>query len=198
MPRSVPSLQPLFDLLALRRGDAAVMRKHQRFAGKFVERAGDALGQPAAVDEDQRGAVRAHQFEQLGMNRAPDGRALGPLRGGAAGKVLDLVEARHVFDRNLDAQIELLGRAGIDDGDRTVDDGSSKALRGRRRSSGGSAAGAFQAVSLVSAPPRKRATSSSGRCVAESPMRCRWRPQSCSRRSSESARCAPRLLGTSA
>ncbi len=77
--------QALFDLLALRRGHAAVMRADQHFAGKFIDRAGDALRQAAAVDEDQRGGVRPHQFQQLGMNRAPDGRPLGPLRGGAAG-----------------------------------------------------------------------------------------------------------------
>ena len=45
-------------------------------------------------------------------------------------------------------------------------------------------------------PTRKRATSSSGRCVAESPMRCSGRPASSSSRSSDSARCAPRLVAT--
>ena len=48
-----------------------------------------------------------------------------------------------------------------------------------------------------STPPRKRATSSSGRCVADKPMRCKGLGRSDSRRSSESARCAPRLVGTS-
>ena len=43
-------------------------------------------------------------------------------------------------------------------------------------------------------PTRKRATSSIGFCVADSPMRVRRRPASASSRSSESARCAPRLL----
>ncbi len=51
-------------------------------------------------------------------------------------------------------------------------------------------------------PPRKRATSSSGRCVADSPTRCRGRSPSglasASSRSSERARWAPRLLGTRA
>ena len=47
-------------------------------------------------------------------------------------------------------------------------------------------------------PPRKRATSSSGRCVAESPMRCGGRSVTASRRSSESARWAPRLVGARA
>ena len=45
----------------------------------------------------------------------------------------------------------------------------------------------------------KRATSSSGRCVAESPIRCSGRPSSCaSSRSSVSARCAPRLVAATA
>ena len=51
------------------------MGAHQRFAGKFVDGAGNALGQAAAVDENQRGAMGADLFEQLGMNGAPDGAA---------------------------------------------------------------------------------------------------------------------------
>ena len=50
----------------------------------------------------------------------------------------------------------------------------------------------------TAAPPRNRATSSRGRCVADSPIRCSLRPARCSSRSSDSARCAPRLVGTSA
>ena len=42
-------------------------------------------------------------------------------------------------------------------------------------------------------PTRKRPTSSSGRCVADRPIRCTGRPTSCSSRSSVSARCAPRF-----
>ena len=43
-------------------------------------------------------------------------------------------------------------------------------------------------------PPRKRATSSIGRTVADSPMRCAGSSSSASRRSSDSARWAPRLV----
>src|SRR3954451_3463549 len=43
-------------------------------------------------------------------------------------------------------------------------------------------------------PARKRPTSSSGRCVADSPIRCPGRPAWCSSRSSVSARWAPRLV----
>ena len=47
-------------------------------------------------------------------------------------------------------------------------------------------------------PPRNRATSSTGRTVAESPIRCAGRSSSPSSRSSESARCEPRLLAATA
>ena len=43
-------------------------------------------------------------------------------------------------------------------------------------------------------PPRNRAISSSGRWVADSPIRCTGRPVSASRRSSDSIRCAPRFV----
>ena len=49
-----------------------------------------------------------------------------------------------------------------------------------------------------SPPPRKRATSSSGRCVAERPMRWSGRGARSSSRSRDSARCAPRLVPTRA
>ena len=47
-------------------------------------------------------------------------------------------------------------------------------------------------------PPRKRPISSSGRCVADSPMRCGSTAVMAASRSSDSARCAPRLVGASA
>ena len=51
----------------------------------------------------------------------------------------------------------------------------------------------------TAAPPtRKRATSSIGFCVADRPMRVSRRPASASSRSSESARCEPRLVPATA
>ena len=47
-------------------------------------------------------------------------------------------------------------------------------------------------------PPRKAATVSVGRTVAESPMRCAGARRSASSRSSERARCAPRLVPATA
>ena len=47
---------------------------------------------------------------------------------------------------------------------------------------------------FFSQPPRNRATSSSGRCVADNPILCGDFSTRASRRSSVSARCAPRLV----
>ena len=120
-PAQRAHFEAVFDLLALVGGHAAVVRAHQSFAGKFVDGAGDAFGQAAAVDEDEGGGVGAHQFEQLGMDGAPYRRTHGGLRGGAAGQRDQLIEARHVVERNFDAQVDPLGLAGIDDGDVAVD-----------------------------------------------------------------------------
>ncbi len=58
-------------------------------------------------------------------------------------------------------------------------------------------------ISTGAEPPRNRATSSIGRTVAESPMRCAGVPmpfarRSASRRSRLTARCAPRLVAATA
>ena len=55
------------------------------FAGEFVERAGEALGDAAVVDEDERRVLLADDFEKPGMDGAPDGGALGALGGGTLG-----------------------------------------------------------------------------------------------------------------
>ena len=134
------------------------------------------------------------------------------MRRSRSGSVRLRRQPRHVFDRHLDAQRELLLLGGVDDRDGSIRD---RLVRARQLLAAvplrPSWRGARSAPSLVrrerdvpldAAPPRNRATSSSGRCVAERPMRCsgpRIRmPRSASSRSSDSARCAPRLPGTSA
>ena len=84
-----------------------------------------------------------------------------------------LAQVAHVLDRDDDLDLERLADADVDDGDRA------------------GLAGADQ-------PPRKRATSSSGRWVAERPMRCGGRSLTSSSRSSDRARWAPRLVGARA
>ncbi len=86
--------EAVFDFFALRHGHAAVMRAHKNFPGEIVQRAGNSFRQAAVVDEDERGAMGADQFEQLGMDGAPDRRTHRALRGGAAGQQVEFVEAR--------------------------------------------------------------------------------------------------------
>jgi len=57
------------------------------------------------------------------MDGAPDRWADGALGGGAAGEWIDVVETRHVFDGNFDAEVETFFLAGVDDGDGAVDGG---------------------------------------------------------------------------
>ena len=45
-----------------------MMRADQWFAGELVERARQAFGKTAAVDEDERGLVRVNQLEQPRVN----------------------------------------------------------------------------------------------------------------------------------
>ena len=78
------------------------------------------------------------------------------------------VDVREIVDRRLDRELDLLDESAVDD---SYDDRAACAR-----------------------PTRKRAISSSGRCVADRPMRCGACSHSCSRRSSVSARCAPRFV----
>ena len=145
-------------------------------SGELVEAGGQALGQAAGVDEDERRAVRADQLEQAGVHRRPDASG-GPGRrrpGRSAGSSMTSPRRAHVLDGDDDLDLERLADAGVDDGDRP----------GRRPSP---------------KPPRKRAISSSGRWVADRPMRCGGRSRDrCSSRSRVRARWAPRLVAARA
>jgi hypothetical protein len=114
-------LETIFNVFALRDGDAAVMGADQSFTSEIVDGAGNAFGEAAVVDEDQGGAMFADEGEEFRMNGGPDGGPSGGLGSGAAGKRIDLVEAGHVFDGNFDAEIETLRFAGVDDGDGAID-----------------------------------------------------------------------------
>ena len=65
-------LERVLDLHALLAGDRAVVRAGQLLAGQLVEGGGHALGQAAAVHEDEGRAVRAHQLEQARVDGGPD------------------------------------------------------------------------------------------------------------------------------
>ena len=88
-------LEQLLDLEPLLARNRPVVRAHERFAGQLVERAGQTLGEPAAVDEEQRRAMRPNQFEQPRVNAGPDRRAPRPCgarpargRGGLASRAM--------------------------------------------------------------------------------------------------------------
>ena len=114
-----PGLQLVFDLDPLRPGERSVVRPDQLLARELVDRAGEPLRHAAAVDEDQRRAMRAHQFEQPWVDRAPDRR---PRRagGGPARDLFDLPHPRHVLDRHFDLQLELLLLRSVHDRDRAI------------------------------------------------------------------------------
>ena len=56
------------------------------------------------------------------MDRIPDGDAFWGLAGRADGDFFLLAQLGHVFDRDFDAEVELLGGAGVDDGNGAVAD----------------------------------------------------------------------------
>ena len=66
------------------------------------------------------------------MNGVPDGDAARHLRGGAGGDFFLLAEAGHVFDGDFNAELELLGCAGIDDGDGAVAKSRDQGTKGPR------------------------------------------------------------------
>ena len=80
------------------------MRARDLLLGQLVEAQREALGEPAVVDEDDRGAVLLHELEQGRVDRGPDGAALAGLA--------------HVLQRHDDAEVELLARARVHELDR--------------------------------------------------------------------------------
>ena len=96
----VLDVDPLRPRPAIRGGRAPAARRRARSSAR-----GEALGEAAAVDEDQRRACATHQLEQARMDRGPDRRARRALRRRAARDVDRLGEPRHVLDRHLDLQV---------------------------------------------------------------------------------------------
>jgi hypothetical protein len=65
-------LEQVLDFHALRPRNRSVVRPNQDFTRQLVQRAGQALGEPPAVHENQRRSMRANQFQQPRMDRGPD------------------------------------------------------------------------------------------------------------------------------
>ena len=168
---------------AAARASDAVMRAHQRLAREIVSApasrsARRRLLTKMSVERCARTSSSSRGWIALQI----DGRT-GPCDAGPLGISSISPSLRHVLDRHFDRSSSCFFCAGVDDRDRPVasavarSDANSSWIgvvadlgcRPRRllvRVDGRTASRA------ASAPPRKRATSSSGRCVADSPMRC--------------------------
>ena len=107
-------LQHLLDLEPLLAGDRAVVRAGDLLLGQVVQAMGDALGGAAAVHEDERRAVGAHQLEEARIDRGPD--RLARLAVGRRGAT----QLAHVGHRHDHLEIERLAVAGVDDLDGPV------------------------------------------------------------------------------
>ena len=97
----------------------AVVGARDFLLGELVQAQREPLGQATVVDEDDRRAVLLDQAEQLRVDRRPDRRRVA-LAAGAEQRIGVRACARlaHVLDRDDDAEVQLLARAGIDDPDR--------------------------------------------------------------------------------
>ena len=84
-------------------------------SGEVVEAQCDALGRAPVVHEDEGGAVLAHQAQQLRVDGRPDA-APGRLAAGDGVEVERRVGLDHRLHGDVDAQVERLAHAGVDDG----------------------------------------------------------------------------------
>ena len=93
-------LEALLGLQAVLPGEAAVVRAHQAFVEALGQLAGDPLGQPARVDENERGGVRLDQLGEAVVDLPPD------------------VARHHRFERrrrDLDGEVARAPVADVDD-----------------------------------------------------------------------------------
>jgi hypothetical protein len=113
-------LEQILHLAARLARQRPVVRAHERLLGQVVERARQALGEPPAVDEEQRRAVRANEFQEARIDRGPDRHAGRALRRVPARHGDGAAQAAHVLHRHFDADLQRLAIRGVDDGDGTV------------------------------------------------------------------------------
>ena len=109
-------------LHALFARERAVVRAHELLAREVVEMRGQPFGGAPRVAEDDRGAVRADQFEDAWVHVGPDARVR--FRHVEPERVRRCVSGRtvragfgHVVDGDDDFDVERLARAGVDDRD---------------------------------------------------------------------------------
>ncbi len=83
--------------------------------GQLVEARAEAFGAAPSIDEHDRRPVRLDQVEDPLLDRGPD---RGPAGAGVVIVGADLVEPRHVLDRDLDADLDRLRGGRRNHGDR--------------------------------------------------------------------------------
>ncbi len=131
--RQLARLQQLLHLRALLARQRAVVGARDVRVGQLVQAQRHALGRAAVVDEHDRRRVGLDELQQLRVDRRPDGGAgrlapgervegvVGGVRGlrriGGRREVARGGRFGHRVHGNLDAQVELLGCACVDDGD---------------------------------------------------------------------------------
>ncbi len=111
----IPALEAILDDGALLARDRAVVREGDLLAREIVERGREALGEPSAVDEDHRRAVRADELDDARVKVRPDRVTPRARRGRAGVDLVVLSDARHVDVRRLHGEDELLRLARVDD-----------------------------------------------------------------------------------
>ncbi len=112
--RQPARLEHVLDLEPLLAGDRAVVGAGDVGARELVEAMGDALGRAAVVHEDERRPVGLDELEQARVERRPDRLARLAVDVGRAAQLA------HVLDGDDHLEVELLGRAGVDDLDVAV------------------------------------------------------------------------------
>ena len=174
--RDLARLQELLDLHPLLAGQGSMMRARDLGPGELVQPDREPLREAPVVDEDDRGAMRPDELEQRRVDRGPDGTGRG------------LVPGCHLARRPATpaARARRSRRARGDPRPAPRPPGRAPCSCRHPR-----------ARSAVR-PATKRPISSSGRCVADSPIRWNGRSTIRSSRSSESVRCAPRFVPATA
>ena len=172
-------LQLGLDLHPLLARQRPVVRAHEFFAREFVEVAGEPFGHAARVAEHDRGAVRADEFEDARVHVRPDRRVL----------LRDCRTRARSLRRSRPSPCapgSFMSSTGtITSTSSGLREPASTIVTGRGPS--------------TVCPPRKRAISSSGRCVRRQARSVAAAfSVIASSRSSDSIRCAPRFVGASA
>ncbi len=216
-------LQQLLNLAPLRRRQRPMMRPRNLLARQIIDRPRQPLRHPPRIHEDQRRRPPPNNLQQPRMNRLPDRSPLRPLLRRPARLLLDLAQPRHILDRNLHLQLQHLPRTRIHHRHRPVPHARIRShpprfdaiIAGRTpsstlRQSHPSVPHPLRLIAVKSGstvtspamhpPPHPEIAPPPPAAAAShyNPIRCSRRPVSASSRSSDSAICAPRLLGTSA